>query len=79
MLVQHKVPTKGGLFASDHFILMADDNKISLPSSGGGLIRYFDEFKSKVSLTPQVVMVFIAVVVVLEIVLHIYGNSFFGL
>ncbi len=57
---------------------MAQD-KINLPSSGAGLMRYFDEFKSKISLKPQVVLVIIGLVVILEIVLHIYGNSFFGL
>ena len=57
---------------------MAED-KISLPSSGGGLVRYFDEFKSKIALKPEVVMILIGLVVILEIILHIYGNSLFGL
>ena len=55
------------------------DNKINLPSSGGGLIRYFDEFKSKIVFKPQVVIVFIALVIILELILHVYGNSLFGL
>jgi preprotein translocase subunit Sec61beta len=60
------------------FTLMAD-NKISLPSSGAGITRYFDDFKSKIALKPQVVIVLIALVVLLEIILHMYGNSMFGL
>ena len=54
------------------------DNKIQLPSSGAGITRYFDEFKSKISLKPEVVIILIALVVILEIILHIYGNSIFG-
>ncbi len=54
------------------------DNKINLPSSGAGITRYFDEFKSKISLKPEVVIILVALVVILELVLHIYGNSIFG-
>lgn len=56
---------------------MAQD-KINLPSSGAGITRYFDEFKSKISLKPEVVIVIIALVVVLELILHLYGNAIFG-
>ena len=55
------------------------DNKISLPSSGGGLVRYFEDLKSKINLKPEVVMIIIGLVVVLEIILHMYGNAMFGL
>lgn len=55
------------------------DNKISLPSSGGGLTRYFEDLKSKINLKPEVVMIIIGLVVVLEIILHFYGNAMFGL
>ena len=73
-----KVPTKGGLFASDLIFTMARDNKITLPSSGSGIVRYFDELKSKITIKPEVVIIIIAVVVILELILHLYGNSFFG-
>ncbi|HIH39297.1 TPA: preprotein translocase subunit Sec61beta [Candidatus Woesearchaeota archaeon] len=56
---------------------MAND-KITLPSSGAGITRYFDEFKSKIALKPEVVIILIALVVIFEIILHIYGNSIFG-
>jgi preprotein translocase subunit Sec61beta len=55
------------------------DNKITLPSSGGGIVRYFEEFKSKFTLKPQHVIVLVAVVVILEIILHAYGRAIFGL
>lgn len=41
-----------------------------MPQSGGGLIRYFDDYKSKIEFTPILVVVFIVVVILLEIYLH---------
>ena len=49
------------------------DNKINLPSSGGGLINYFNEFKSKVQIKPMYIMVVIAIFVVVEIYLYKTG------
>ncbi len=48
---------------------MADD-KIQLPSSGGGLVRYFDEYKSKISLQPIYIVVFIVLFIIIEMYLH---------
>ncbi len=49
---------------------MAKNNKVQLPSSGGGLVRYYDDIKSKVELSPIGVMIFIGVVAVFEILLY---------
>jgi len=49
---------------------MAKDNKISMPSSGGGLIRYFDEYKSKFEVKPAYVVAFIVLIAVIWIWLH---------
>jgi len=49
---------------------MAQD-KIQMPSGMGGLVRYFDEYKSKIEFKPTVVMAFIILVIVIEIFLHI--------
>lgn len=46
------------------------DNKIRMPSSGGGLINYYDEFKSKLVFGPKVVMVAIAIVIVVGYYLY---------
>ena len=46
------------------------DNRIHIPSSQGGLVRYFDDYKSKIELRPEYVIVAIVLVVVVEIVLH---------
>ena len=48
---------------------MADD-RIGLPSSGGGLVRYFDDYKSKIEITPMSVIITIAIVAVIEIYLY---------
>ncbi|MFH1637338.1 MAG: preprotein translocase subunit Sec61beta [Candidatus Woesearchaeota archaeon] len=49
---------------------MAKDNKIRMPQSGGGLIRYYDEYKSKLQINPWYVVVAIVVVVVFLFILH---------
>ena len=56
---------------------MAEDNKIRLPSGQGGLTRYFDEHKSKISISPGVVVIMAIVIMVIVILLHTFGGSFF--
>jgi len=58
---------------------MARDNKIQMPSSGAGLTRYFDDYKSKIELKPGHVIILIAVVIVIEVILHLEGMSLLGL
>jgi preprotein translocase subunit Sec61beta len=45
---------------------MAQD-KIQMPSGIGGLVRYFDDYKSKLMLKPEYVIVAIAIVIIYEI------------
>ena len=47
------------------------DEKIQLPSGMGGLVRYFDDYKSKIEFKPEIVIVAIIVVIIAEILLHI--------
>jgi len=56
---------------------MAEDNKIRLPSGQGGITRYFDEYSSKVLLSPMTVMVMAIVLMILIILLHYFGGAFF--
>ncbi len=58
---------------------MAQDNKVQMPSSMGGLVRYFDEYKSRIELKPGHVIILVIVVVLVEILLHIYGYSLLGI
>tara|TARA_Y100000310_G_C20326011_1_gene643025 strand:- start:403 stop:558 length:156 start_codon:yes stop_codon:yes gene_type:complete len=48
---------------------MAGD-KVSMPQSGGGLIRYFDEYKSKIEIDKKWILIAIGVLVVVEILLQ---------
>jgi preprotein translocase subunit Sec61beta len=57
---------------------MAQD-KVSMPSTTAGITRYFDDYKSKIEIKPGHVIIMIVVVVILEIVLHMWGKGWFGL
>lgn len=46
------------------------DNKMRLPSSGGGLLHYSESVKSKIHLTPKIVVALIIVITVVEILLY---------
>jgi len=49
------------------------EQKISMPQSGGGLVRYFDEYKTKFEISPQVVIWMIVTVIVIISLLHVLG------
>jgi len=49
---------------------MAED-KIRMPSEMGGLVRYFDDYKSKIEFGPHVVIIAIVLVIIVEIFLHL--------
>ena len=42
-----------------------------MPSGVGGLVRYFDEYKSKIQLKPEHIVLLIILVIVFEIVIRI--------
>jgi len=56
---------------------MADD-KVRLPSGMGGLVQYYDEYKSKIEFKPGTIVLFIILVILIEILLHLYGNVLFN-
>lgn len=49
------------------------DNQIQMPSSGGGLIRYSDEYKSKIVFSPWVIVGIIIAVAVIGVYLYKFG------
>jgi preprotein translocase subunit Sec61beta len=51
---------------------MAQD-KIQMPQSGGGLVRYYDDYKTKIEVGPKVVIGMIVAVIIIEIILHSLG------
>lgn len=56
---------------------MAED-KIRMPMGQGGLVRYFDEYKSKIEFSPGTVIVMCIVIIALVVILHYFGGSFLG-
>jgi preprotein translocase subunit Sec61beta len=52
--------------------------KMQMPSGMGGLVRYFDEYKSRIEFGPGTVIFFIVLVIVIMFLLHTYGNGIFG-
>ena len=52
--------------------------KTSMPASYGGLMRYFEEYESKITITPENVVFICAVVIILELMLHFYGRILLG-
>jgi len=49
---------------------MAD--KINMPAGAGGLMRYGEEYKSKIMLKPEYVVIFIIAVILFVAVLKIF-------
>jgi preprotein translocase subunit Sec61beta len=49
-----------------------------MPSSSAGLTRYFDDYKSKITLKPGHVIILAVIVAVLVILLNVYGRSLLG-
>lgn len=53
---------------------MADD-RIRMPSSMGGLVRYFDEYRSRISFKPGSVVVIAVIVIIIMLILHAWGSG----
>lgn len=51
------------------------DEQISMPSSQGGLVRYFNEYKSKIRIKPIHVVAFAGAVIVIELMLKIFASA----
>ncbi|MBT3463587.1 preprotein translocase subunit Sec61beta [archaeon] len=58
---------------------MARNNKVNMPSSGAGITRYYDDFKSKVQFQPGHIVFFIVIVLILEFILYNYGFKILGI
>lgn len=54
------------------------DNRIQLPSSSGGLVRYFDEYKSKIEFKPGYIVFFIVLVLIIELILYSQSARLLG-
>ena len=54
-------------------------NRVTLPSSGGGLTRYFDEYHSKISFKPGHIIILILVIMIIVLILHSQGGALLGI
>ena len=45
----------------------------------GGLVRYFDEYKSKIEFKPGHIILLCIIVIIIEALLHSQGAALFGL
>jgi len=54
---------------------MSKQDKIQMPSSGAGIMRYFDDYKSKIEFKPEHVVILTILIVIIVIVLHLTGSS----
>ncbi|RMF54518.1 preprotein translocase subunit Sec61beta [Candidatus Woesearchaeota archaeon] len=57
---------------------MARD-RVTMPSGIGGLVRYFDDYKSKIEFQPGHIIVLICLVMLILIILYTFGNGWLGL
>ncbi len=54
-------------------------DKIQMPSGMGGLVRYFDEYKSKIEFKPGHIIVLCILVMIIMIILYTYGAAWLGI
>jgi preprotein translocase subunit Sec61beta len=56
---------------------MARNDKIQMPSSGAGIMRYFDDYKSRFELKPAHVVVLAVLIILVIVILHWQGGLWF--
>lgn len=49
---------------------MSKNDKVQMPSSGAGITRYFDDYKSKFQLKPVHVIILAVLIIIVVIILH---------
>lgn len=63
----------------NYLLKMAQENKLTMPSGMGGLVRYFDEYKSKIRIKPGHIIVMCFLVIAIMMILYTYGNRLLGI
>ena len=49
------------------------EEKIRMPATQGGLVRYFEDYKSKLEFRPGHIIIMALVVILIEVFLHVKG------
>lgn len=57
---------------------MAKD-KISMPMSGAGITRYFEDYRSKIEFKPGHIIFLAIFIIILLLILNVYGRAIFGI
>lgn len=52
---------------------------MQMPSGMGGLVRYFDEYQSKLEFKPGHIIILCIIVIILMVLLYTFGAAMFGL
>jgi len=52
--------------------------KTTLPPTGAGLMRFFDEDTRAIKISPKGVIALTLILVAIEILLHAFGSQIFG-
>ncbi len=58
---------------------MSKDNKIRMPTSGGGLVNYYEDSRSKIKFKPAHIIIFVFAVILIWFMLQNYGYSLLGI
>lgn len=69
---------KRWLILALHFSIKMAQDKIQMPSGMGGLVRYFDDYKSKIQFKPGHIVILCIVVIIIMILLYSYGHKLLG-
>ena len=49
---------------------MSKSSGVNLPSGQGGIMRYFDDYKSNIEISPEIVMFICGIIIVLTLFLE---------
>ena len=58
---------------------MSKPDKVQMPSTQGGLVRYFDDAQSKITIKPGHIIILVIIVILIEALLHLQGASLLGI
>ena len=53
--------------------------RVNLPSGSGGLMRYFDEYHSKIRIKPGHIIILSVLIIVIMLFLYSFGNRLLGI
>jgi len=62
------------VYKQDTYCISMADNRVSMPASTAGLTRYFDDYKSKIEISPGTVIILGILIIIVAALLHAFGN-----